>query len=126
MRCSLDLGASLLSVRGYGTPEAKPLFERARDLALAHEQPLTEIVARGGLYTAEVMGGDQRRALDLAGDLLAMAGRFPLPMFVMIGEGGPGDAGTTRPIRGIVRIVPASPTTATGTGLLRSIAAPPS
>jgi tetratricopeptide (TPR) repeat protein len=32
------------------------------------------------------MHGDQRRALELAGDLLAMAERFPIPLFVTIGH----------------------------------------
>lgn len=86
MNSALDLGAALLAVRGYGVPETTRLFTRALDLAIALEQPLVEMVARGGLYTAEVMGGDQRHALSLAADLLAMAERFPLPFFVMIGH----------------------------------------
>jgi DNA-binding winged helix-turn-helix (wHTH) protein/tetratricopeptide (TPR) repeat protein len=86
MTCSLELGAALLAVRGYGVPEVMPRFARARDLAIALEQPLVEFVARGGLHTAEMLGGDQRRALVLAWELLAMAERVPLPPFVMIGH----------------------------------------
>lgn len=86
MACSLDLGASLLAVRGYGTPRVEPLFVRARDLALHLELPQVEILARGGLFTFHVMHGDQRRAVELAADLLAMADRFPIPLFVMIGH----------------------------------------
>lgn len=86
MACSLDLGASLLAVRGYGVPEVEPHFVRARDLAVRLEVPPTEILARGGLFTYHVMRGDHRRAVELAGDLLAMADRFPIPLFVMIGR----------------------------------------
>jgi tetratricopeptide (TPR) repeat protein len=86
MVCSLDLGVSLLAVRGYGTPEVEPLFVHARDLALRLELPQVEILARGGLFTFHVMHGNQRRAVELAGDLLAMADRFPISLFVMIGH----------------------------------------
>src|SRR5262249_11924518 len=84
MVCSLELAASLVAVRG--TPEAKQFFVRARNLAVTLEQPIVEMIARGGLYASEVTGGDQRRALKLAGDLMATAERFPLPLFLTIGH----------------------------------------
>jgi DNA-binding winged helix-turn-helix (wHTH) protein/tetratricopeptide (TPR) repeat protein len=86
MTCSLDLGASLLAVRGYGVPEVEPHFVRARDLAVGLELPPTEILARGGLFAYHVMRGDHRRAVEVADDLLALADRFPIPLFVMIGH----------------------------------------
>jgi len=85
MACCLDRGLSLLAVQGYGAPEVELRFARARDLAIRLQLPQVEILALGGLYTFHVMGGDQRRARELAGDLMALAERFPVPLFTTIG-----------------------------------------
>src|SRR5262249_6926848 len=86
MACCLDRGLSLLAVEGYGAPEVELRFARARDLAVRLQLPQVEIFALGGLYTFHVMGGDQRRAHELAGDLMALAERFPAPLFTTIGN----------------------------------------
>jgi tetratricopeptide (TPR) repeat protein len=65
-------------------PEAEPIFARVRDRAVELGLPQFEIIGRGGLYTLHAMHGDQRRALELAGDLRAMAERFPIPLFTLI------------------------------------------
>src|SRR5262245_45880171 len=84
--CSIDLGLSLLTVRGAGTPEIEPIFARARDRAVELGLPQFEIIGRGGVYTLRALDGDQRCALELAGDLGAMAERFPIPLFTLIGH----------------------------------------
>lgn len=96
MVCALELGASLLAVRGYSAPEVEGLFARARDLACSLELPYVEMMARGGLFTYHVMHGDQRRALELAGDLLAVAERHPNPLFTMIAHTTLGSAHNAR------------------------------
>ncbi len=92
MVCSLELATSLIIARGYGTPEIRPLVVRARDLARGLELLQVEFMALAGLYMFEAMGGDQRRVLELAADMLAMVDRFPLPLVVVMGHGAFGTA----------------------------------
>jgi tetratricopeptide (TPR) repeat protein len=90
MRCALDLGSALLAVRGYGTPEVPALFARARDLAIALDQPVMEVAARAGLFTAEAAGGSQLKALLVATELLAMTERVALPLARVVGHASVG------------------------------------
>lgn len=92
----LILGPNLLAVRGFDLPKIQPLFIRARDLATTRNDVESEFLARGGLYLAEVTAGDQRRALTLAGDLLRLAERFPIPLFQVIGHTTSGCASYNR------------------------------
>jgi adenylate cyclase len=92
MASSLELATALALTRGYAAPEVRPLTHRARDLARALELPQVEVLALSGLYMFEVIGGERKRVLELAGELMQMAEQFKLPLFVLMAHGAVGIA----------------------------------
>jgi predicted ATPase/class 3 adenylate cyclase len=69
----LDIGATLITVRGNTAPEVEAVYSRARELCERLGDPPELFPALWGLWFTHLLRGELRRAYELAEQLLARA-----------------------------------------------------
>jgi serine/threonine protein kinase/class 3 adenylate cyclase/tetratricopeptide (TPR) repeat protein len=73
------LGSAYQAARGYAAAEAGPVFRRARELCDRIGQPLQRFVVMWGNWAWHAVGGDFRRCIELAAEVMEFADRVDDP-----------------------------------------------